>query len=909
MTSRTHSKKIALVFLLMLMAAMLAPGRQLAQARPDAPQATVYPGHPRLIVGGYRGVSVTEMQTHCADAAFQDQCDNIGSQDHVNDQAMDYLLHNDAAAADSVIASLQSDTFTCSYERSDVGGYALAYDWVYNAIGDQSVKNNIEDRLADCAMTLSDTLGSNGPHLWHGYTSDASALALVALSLDHDTRRDALLDAAQRLFRENALEAYAYVDGAWPEGISYFRSHFFSSDPPGQYVIDATRAWHSAVEQDDATYADIYDTIQHKEGDWLRQLGYFHIYHLLPPYPGRDTHSWSRYGDMPSSRPETSNQHRPYTDAIAGAYNDGYLQQIGAIIETDWGLVSGQGSYHRIHRYALPTNLDPTLAPASFTSLPTAAIFGRDTAGYVAMRSGWSDDAASSGNDTLIFYRAGDWFTGHQHMDQGHFEIWRNGPLALDAGVYADWGAEHREAYYIRTVAHNSLLVRQPGETFAYGYSTGDTNDGGQRVHTYTGCAQCIQSLDEYRENLDDGKHFESGDITAFIHTGAYDYVASDITAAYNATGYTYGTNTPKVSGVQRELAYLRPNVLLIFDRVRATNASYEKVWLLHSANKPQTNSETVVQGSADNGILTSADDVFQVDAGTGRLFVQTLLPANATLRKIGGADYRYWSDGANRTGGASGYETGYAEPGLWRVEVVPSAAQLDDVFLHALYITDTTGSAMPTVSGLSTSGGEMTGAHVQEAGRERVVLFSAAMDGAPFGNGVQYDVTTNGVCGHLLAGVPGNADYQVSVGASQETVRSTAEHTLYFTTTAGGALHIDVTPQGAPPEPVHDLHMDNAVIATNAVTVGLRWTAPLNAVTTTLRYSPTLITANNWGDAAVLSDTLPGNTATYTSSVPYAGGVLYFALKTQNAAGAWSEISNIAFWPRRTLFLPLILR
>ena len=67
---------------------------------------------------------------------------------------------------------------------------------------------------------------------------------------------------------------------------------------------------------------------------------------------------------------------------------------------------------------------------------------------------------------------------GHQHMDQGHFEIWRRGPLALDSGVYANWGTEHREAYYIRTVAHNSLQIRQPGESFAHGYSAGDTNDG-----------------------------------------------------------------------------------------------------------------------------------------------------------------------------------------------------------------------------------------------------------------------------------------------------------------------------------------------------------------------------------------------------------------------------------------------
>ncbi|MCP4641131.1 MAG: hypothetical protein GY851_11885, partial [bacterium] len=246
--------------------------------------------------------------------------------------------------------------------------------------------------------------------------------------------------------------------------------------------------------------------------------------------------------------------------------------------------------------------------------------------------------------------------------------------------------------------------------------------------------------------------------------------------------------------------AYLRPDVLLIFDRVRATDASYEKAWLLHSKTKPQTTSETVVQGSADNGILTSSDDAFRVDSGSGgRLFVQTLLPAAHTIRKIGGPDYDYWSDGANRDGGASSQENGYAEPGTWRVEVVPDAVQTDDLFLHALYITDTTASAMPTVNLLSTSGGEMVGAHVQEAGRERAVLFSAAMDGALVSGGVQYDVTTGGECGHLLTGVLSDTLYRVTVGVDVWEVASSAEHTLYFSTTQSGALHVSIAMPGAP--------------------------------------------------------------------------------------------------------------
>ncbi|MCD6554004.1 MAG: hypothetical protein J7M16_08345, partial [Anaerolineae bacterium] len=95
----------------------------------------------------------------------------------------------------------------------------------------------------------------------------------------------------------------------------------------------------------------------------------------------------------------------------------------------------------------------------------------------------------------------------------------------------------------------------------------------------------------------------------------------------------------------------------------------------------------------------------------------------------------------------------------------------------------------------------------------------------------------------------------------------------------------------------------------TGTLTATLRWTAPTNAVTYTLRYSGTLISEANWAGATLLTDTLPGSTETYTATVPYASGIVYFALKSQNAEGDWSSLSNNAFWPHFDVYLPLILR
>ena len=106
---------------------------------------------------------------------------------------------------------------------------------------------------------------------------------------------------------------------------------------------------------------------------------------------------------------------------------------------------------------------------------------------------------------------------------------------------------------------------------------------------------------------------------------------------------------------------------------------------------------------------------------------------------------------------------------------------------------------------------------------------------------------------------------------------------------------------------PVTDLRVTNAITATGTLTAPLAWTPPGNAVTTTLRHSGSLITEANWGNALTVTDTLTG-TAIYTATLaPYNGGTIYFALKTQDGPGAYSVLSNNAFWPRWDIYLPVV--
>ncbi len=107
----------------------------------------------------------------------------------------------------------------------------------------------------------------------------------------------------------------------------------------------------------------------------------------------------------------------------------------------------------------------------------------------------------------------------------------------------------------------------------------------------------------------------------------------------------------------------------------------------------------------------------------------------------------------------------------------------------------------------------------------------------------------------------------------------------------------------------VTDLRVTQAVTSSGRLTATLRWTPPTSAMTTTIRYSRTLITAGNWASAMVVTNTLPGGTSILTAGVPFPGGIAYFALKFQTDSGAWSPLSNIAFWPSQDIYLPVILR
>ena len=296
---------------------------------------------------------------------------------------------------------------------------------------------------------------------------------------------------------------------------------------------------------------------------------------------------------------------------------------------------------------------DPTVVKGDLKSFKLSHI--STGPGFVYARSSWDDDA------TYFFFRCGDRFTAHQHLDVGHFVIFKYEELAGDGGQYFAWNSDHEVNYMLRTIAHNTILVYDPDETWPairLGNVTG--NDGGQH-HDWPHHNGSVEDAAAWEK---DRRLYDIADMLAFEDRSAYLYLAGDCSRAYRAKKLDYFT---------RQIVYIRPGTFVIFDRVKSKDPNFKKTWLLQAA-KPPT-------GAAPNLVIAN---------GRGRLFVQTVLPKEARVKLNQGPDlYSY---------GGRSYPPGreFGPSPECRVEVSPPVPAAVDYFLHVLTAADSATASVP---------------------------------------------------------------------------------------------------------------------------------------------------------------------------------------------------------------------
>ncbi|MBN2289202.1 MAG: heparinase II/III family protein [Candidatus Glassbacteria bacterium] len=301
-----------------------------------------------------------------------------------------------------------------------------------------------------------------------------------------------------------------------------------------------------------------------------------------------------------------------------------------------------QGSSFPLTRFLLTGTEDLPHAAALPPDLPWARHF--ENMGQVFFRSG------SGPEDTYALFTAGGTLEQHRHFDNNNFVIYHKGFLALDTGTRPEPGM-HLYNYYCRTVAHNCVLIKMPGERMPsyWGKAEGQSAPGEEAGPPPNDGGQCRTTGSRVAA-------FESGE--------HYAYVAGDATACYHPD---------KCRRALRQFVFIPPGYFIVFDRVSSTRPEYKKTWLLHTAAEPRLGQRE-----------------FSAVQDGGRLFCRTLLPEEIELTKVGGPGRQFWNGGRNWP-----LPEDYRTPdttrllGQWRVELSPVRAQEEDFFLHLIQAGD----------------------------------------------------------------------------------------------------------------------------------------------------------------------------------------------------------------------------
>ncbi len=183
--------------------------------------------------------------------------------------------------------------------------------------------------------------------------------------------------------------------------------------------------------------------------------------------------------------------------------------------------------------------------------------------GQLYARSGWDTHA------TWVNLTAGPYTETHAHQDQGALMIYKDGWLAMDSVIDSHSGLRQE------TTAHSLVRVDNGGSPIA---QIGSTTSQLAALHTGTG----------------------------------WTYAAADVTASYDGNS--------AITLMQREVVYLPPNALIVYDRV-TTGASTQQTWQLALPTQP-----TVA------GTTTTT-------TGAHALSVQRLAPTGATASVFDYAD------------------------------------------------------------------------------------------------------------------------------------------------------------------------------------------------------------------------------------------------------------------------------
>jgi hypothetical protein len=411
----------------------------------------------------------------------------------------------DKAGGDKVI---ESDS---GYPARTHGVYiALGYDWLHDAPGmTPELRARSLARLKRYIAWYREKgyhRDEPGTNYFLGYAT-MQIFAGLGASGEDPAATEWLEDGRTRLLSRMLLPQLAtvFAGGDYPEGWQY--GELFAAQVA--LIVDG---WRTA-------------TGHQLDVPWLADVVRVHRHTLLPDgkqvYDGGD---WSERPARPSSLALSAISHALEGQPASGAARS-MLARYGEVDGAAWVELLGS----RVEG-ALPLGDEKT-------SLHIAST------GLTLMRSDWSAGAVFASmivGPHLV--------EDHQHIDSGHFELWRGGDgLLIDGADYGSYG----------TINHNSLLVDDGGKVLNYSPNQGVWGYNGVRTR-------------------------------AFVDDGKVAVVIGDFADAYRpACAPREGCTQRAVKRAQRTLVFLRPDTLVVDDRVEVESFVKSVTWLGHTGVAP----------------------------------------------------------------------------------------------------------------------------------------------------------------------------------------------------------------------------------------------------------------------------------------------------------------------------------
>ena len=488
---------------------------------------------------------------------------------------------------------------------------AVCYDWIFDTLSDEE-----KSRYTAAFVDLGDYILSLWRHsdFNNHFVNETLSVLYIGVVLHGDGVDDEaarrFLDIGTTYLKDHAIPAaneIAGEHGGQAEGFSY---NDWGHARPLAHTVEM---WRTATGED--LFAD---------SSFFKSQALWHLY-CLRPHDG----TFVKAEDCPSGLRPGENL-KSFIHLVGARCQDGYAQWLGDRI--DWSYI--QKAWQEI------LWRDSNLESNQPNDLPLSRHF--EKLGWVVTRSGWNNSS-----DTFAVFQCGDFYAGHQHVDANSFAIHKGGSLAIDSGV--NEYSSHRANYYGRTIAHNSILVFDPGENFSSAVwsaeGSGGSNDGGQLR------GRMVDRVGKFTV----GGPYDIADITQYVGNEHYTYICGDAVRAYSVD---------KVQWFTRQFVHIQPDVFVIFDRVVSKSASFRKAWLLHSIDRPAVDGNRVT-----------------IQQGHGKLVSHTILPGEHAIQLVGGPGKEYDVNGRNYP------PDGKRDPesGSWRAEVSPAEPRTSDVFLHVL--------------------------------------------------------------------------------------------------------------------------------------------------------------------------------------------------------------------------------